>query len=452
MDATFQPRPTTHQNTRFEICAVEFEFSKRPREEGALIEPARELIQSTRIPSGLRVDTQRPDPSGQPDPRTYEVIFREGQSEIVGEGESAFRLFVRDRRYLERFWRMDAYTAATAFVRGEYDVEGDLVAAIAVRSAGLRNWKDLVFAALARFSPARLESLFQTKARAARNIRHHYDCSNHFYQQFLDSRMVYSCAYFRDPEWSLEQAQLAKLDHICHKLDIRRGESFLDIGCGWGALVLHAADRFGAFATGCTLSKRQFEYALNRVQDSAQAGRISILETDYRDLTGSYDKIASVGMFEHVGRRRLETYFRKVGALLGADGLFLNHGIIRPQLVSDGPETLFLRRRVFPGGELPHLSDVIRAAEGAGFETLDVENLRPHYALTCRAWVSRLQQNAPACLQFVDTQRYRTWLLYLAASALSFRTGHTDVYQILFTKRVSPHRRHLTRDYMYRSG
>jgi cyclopropane-fatty-acyl-phospholipid synthase len=408
-------------------------------------------LQSTRIPSGLRVDTQRPDPSGPTAPRTYEVVFREGQPEIVGEGDPAFRLFVRDRRYLERFWRMDAYSAATAFVRGEFDVEGDFVPAIAARSAVPRDWKNLLLAALARFSPARLESLVQTKARAARNIRYHYDCSNDFYRQFLDPRMVYSCAYFRDPECSLEQAQFAKLDHICRKLDLRRGETFLDIGCGWGALVLHAADRFGSFATGCTLSKRQFEYAVNRAEESPGAGRISILEADYRDLTGSYDKIASVGMFEHVGRRRLECYFRKVASLLSADGLFLNHGIIRPQPASDSAESLFLRKKVFPGGELAHLSDVVRVAETAGFEVLDVENLRPHYALTCRAWVRRLQQNVAACLRAVDTERYRTWLLYLAASAWFFESGQTDIYQILMAKRTSPHRRHLTRDYMYRS-
>lgn len=447
MDATFQPRPkpTRTPDPRSErSCKV-------PRKEGVLIEPAREPIESTRISSGLTVGSQRPVSSGVTAPPTYEVVFREEPSEIVGEGAPAFRLFVRDRRYLERFWRMDAYTAATAFVRGEFDKEGDLVPAVAARAAVPRNSRSRLFAALARFSPARLESLIQTKARAAKNIRYHYDCSNDFYRQFFDPRMVYSCAYFRDAEYSLEQAQLAKLDHICRKLDLRRGETFLDIGCGWGGLVLHAANRFESFATGCTLSRRQFEYAVDRAEKSRGAARISILETDYRDLTGSYDKIASVGMFEHVGRRRLEGYFRKVASLLSADGLFLNHGIIRPQSITDSAETLFLRRKVFPGGELAHLSDVVRVAETAGFEVLDVENLRPHYALTCRAWVRRLRQNAAACLRAVDTERYRTWLLYLAASAWFFESGQTDIYQILMAKRTAPQRRHLTRDYMYGS-
>lgn len=310
--------PSSRQNTPIDVSAAGFENWERPCEEGALIEPARELIRSTRISPALPADTQRPDPTGQPGPPTYEVVFREGQSEIFGEGDPAFRLFVRDTRYLERFWRMDAYTAAAAFVHGEFDVKGDLVAAIAARSLVPRNWKDLLFTALARFSSARLESLFQTKAQAARNIRHHYDCSNEFYEHFLDSRMVHSCAYFREPDLSLEQAQLAKLDHICRKLDLRQDEKFLDIGCGWGALVLHAADRFGAFATGCTISKRQFEYALNRVQDGSQAGRTSILEAGLGCATCNATSPVACGLWIPRGAGRGCSIWRRQRILLRA--------------------------------------------------------------------------------------------------------------------------------------
>lgn len=174
---------------------------------------------------------------------------------------------------------------------------------------------------------------------------------------------------------------------------------------------------------------------------------VTVQEIDFRDITGRFDKIASVGMFEHVGRRRLLSYFRKVNELLESDGLFLNHGIVRPQFVGDGSQTLFLQRKVFPGGEVAHLSDVIRAAELAGFEVLDVEDLRPHYALTCRAWVESLRQNEAACLAAVDRETYRTWLLYLAGSAASFEDGLTSVCQLLLAKRSRPTRR-LTRDYM----
>jgi cyclopropane-fatty-acyl-phospholipid synthase len=177
--------------------------------------------------------------------------------------------------------------------------------------------------------------------------------------------------------------------------------------------------------------------------------RVTIEERDYRELGGRYSKIASVGMFEHVGRKRLHEYFRKIYELLDDNGLFLNHGIIRPEGVTDDPDTVLLQRRVFPGGELATLSTVVAEAGRAGFEVLDVENLRLHYALTCRCWVERLQQNAAECLKYVDLEAYRTWLLYLAGSALSFRTGMTDLCQVLMAKRHTHGNRHRTRDYIY---
>ena len=214
--------------------------------------------------------------------------------------------------------------------------------------------------------------------------------------------MVYSCAYFANPHLDIDSAQLAKLDHICRKLDIQPGDRFLDVGCGWGALVVHAAGRYGAIAQGCTLSPQQAEFARSAVAERGLEHRALITQLDYRQLAGSFRKVASVGMFEHVGRHRLRTYFRRIFEMLDRDGLFLNHGIIRPEGVTDGPETLFLQRRVFPGGELASLSTVIRAAEQAGFEVIDVENLRPHYAITCRSWVERLQRNVDACLKAVS--------------------------------------------------
>jgi cyclopropane-fatty-acyl-phospholipid synthase len=283
--------------------------------------------------------------------------------------------------------------------------------------------------------------------RAAQNIRYHYDRSNKFYKQFLDKRMVYSCAYFRTPETPLDDAQVAKLDHICRKLDLRRGDRFLDMGSGWGALLVHAAEHYGVQATGCTLSRSQAEYARDSASHRVTGEQVAVLEMDFRDVTGHFNKIASVGMLEHVGRHRLHNYFRKVHDLLGPKGIFLNHSILRPELVTDSAQTLFIQRRVFPGGELAHLSVVIRAAELAGFEVLDAEDLRPHYALTCRAWVERLQRNAGACLDAVDRETYRTWLLYLAGSAASFEGGLTSVCQLLLAKRNSPARR-LTREYM----
>jgi cyclopropane-fatty-acyl-phospholipid synthase len=381
-------------------------------------------------------------------PRPYSVRFSDGTEETQGAGPPAFTLVVEDRRQLEWLLRADAYSAALSFIRDDFDVRGDLIAAVRFQLGRDRHgWRDLLGAARARLPPRRVETWFQTRERAARNIRYHYDRSNEFYKKFLDSRMVYSCAYFRQPNLSLDEAQVAKLDQICRKLDLRRGDRFLDIGCGWGGLLIYAAEQYGVRARGCTLSRTQVEYVSEAARHPMGGAEVVVHEIDFRDMTGRFDKIASVGMFEHVGRHRLHSYFRKVNDLLEADGLFLNHGIVRPEFVKDDARTLFLQRRVFPGGELAHLSDVIRLAELAGFEVLDVEDLRPHYALTCRAWVERLQRNMAECLGVVDQTTYRTWLLYLAGSAASFEGGLTSVCQLLMAKRSSPTRR-LTREYM----
>lgn len=376
---------------------------------------------------------------------SYRIEFADGSSETNGTDPPRFIFRVKNRAAWRALISAGAYTAATKFIRGDFEVEGDLPAAVRFHtSSPAGRGRNAFWALLARFGPHRLESWLQRRSGAAANIRYHYDRSNEFYAQFLDRSMVYSCAYFERPGMTIEQAQTAKLELICRKLDLRPGERFLDIGCGWGALPLHAAVHFGVHAEGYTLSREQAEYARRRAAHST----IAIHEADYRECGDRFDKIASVGMFEHVGRRRLEEYFRKVHRLLEPNGLFLNHGIVRPEFAHDDAQTLFIQRKVFPGGELPHLSQVIRVAELAGFEVLDLEDLRPHYALTCRAWVERLQKNRDQCLQAVDAATYRTWLLYLAGSAVSFEDGLLNVAQLLLAKRSSPFRR-MTRDYIY---
>jgi cyclopropane-fatty-acyl-phospholipid synthase len=380
--------------------------------------------------------------------RTYSVVLADQRPIVYGLGPVSFELAFRGPADYDRFLATDVYTAAKDFVDGRFDIRGDLLSAVSFKAAHPGTvFRRMTGAFLAHLSGWRLEALVQSRLRARRNIEFHYDRSNEFYGAFLDSRMVYSCAYFREPGQSLEEAQLAKLDLICRKLDVRPSDSFLDIGCGWGALLLHAAGTYGATCTGYTLSEAQANQARESAEIQGLTDRVEVRTADYRDLQGSFDKIASVGMFEHVGRRRLHHYFEKVFGLLGPDGLFLNHGIVRPQCVRDGPESRFLRKYVFPGGELAHLSDVLRAAEDVGFEVLDVENLRPHYAMTCSHWVRRLASAERFCTDHVGREAYRIWLLYLAASSLSFEEGQTDVCQVLFAKRTSRTRR-LTREYI----
>ncbi|MBI3679548.1 MAG: class I SAM-dependent methyltransferase [Acidobacteria bacterium] len=346
--------------------------------------------------------------------------------------------------------RTDPYSAAMAFIRGEFSVAGDLVEAVRqqlLRAAG--GWRTRLLNTLGRLAPWRLAQIWESRAAAARRIRFHYDRSEEFYSQFLDPRMVYSCAYFRDPRDSLEQAQLAKLNHVCRKLRLAPGDRFLDIGCGWGALILHAARRFLALSTGCTLSRCQAGYAAAEVRRSHLEDRVSILEMDYRDMTGRFDKIASIGMVEHVGRAKLGAYFRKVYEMLLPNGLFLNHGITRPASVVTDAQGMFVARRVFPFCRLVNLSDMTEEAEKAGFEVLDIEGLRGHYALTCRAWVERLRARREACLAAVDERTWRTWQLYLAGSALAFEEGGLAIYQMLLSKRGAGEAAPMTREYMY---
>jgi cyclopropane-fatty-acyl-phospholipid synthase len=381
-------------------------------------------------------------------PAPYAIESRSGGLRKFGSGPPAFVVRVRDGESWERLIARGAYATATAFVHGAFDVDGDMVAALRWWHASHSgNGHGRLVDMLGRL---RLESWFQTKTQARRNIAFHYDRSNRFYEQFLDAHLQYSSAYFTDRTRSLDQAQMAKLDLICRKLDLHAGLRFLDVGCGWGGLPLHAAERYGTIATGCTLSAQQFAFANRRVAARQLRDRVTILNTDYRELAGRFDRIASVGMYEHVGRRRLEEYFRTLSRLLAPDGLLLNHGIARPETVTDDAETIFLRRFVFPGGELPYFAEVVRAAERAGFEVIDVENLRPHYAMTCAAWVRRLQAHRDACLALVDATTYRTWLLYLASAAVNFERGTTELYQTLLARRAPGTPRRLTRAYLCR--
>jgi cyclopropane-fatty-acyl-phospholipid synthase len=365
----------------------------------------------------------------------YAVAFRQGQRLSHFDEPADFTLFTRDESHLRRILECDWHTAALAFIRGEFRVAGDLTAAIRLKeTCGIHGFLPRLRTLACGITGARIESWLQSRSRAAANIRFHYDVSNEFYRTFLDSHLIYSEGWFDQPQWTLEQAQEAKLDHICRDLRFQAGQNYLDIGCGWGALISHAAGHFGVHAIGCTLSHGQYEYATALVRSLGLDRQVGVFEMDYRDLPGRFDRISSIGMFEHVGRHRLGEYFRRIHRMLEPGGRFLNSGISRPQDVHDDPQTRFLLRRVFPGGELAHLSDVIREAEHAGFSILDLRNLRLDYARTCREWVANLKSSRDRSISLVGEETWRTWLLYLAASACSFEKGESEVFSIVMTR------------------
>jgi cyclopropane-fatty-acyl-phospholipid synthase len=248
--------------------------------------------------------------------------------------------------------------------------------------------------------------------------------------------MVYSCAYFRTPQDSIDDAQEQKLDYICRKLRLRAGERLLDIGCGWGGLVLHAARHYGVHATGITLSQEQLALAQQRISDARLSSRCELRLLDYRDAgqLGSFDKLVSVGMVEHVGEANLPEYFRAAMNVLKPGGVFLNHGIGRAGNRPKPAEPTFTDVYVFPDGELVPISAMLRYAEDAGFEVRDVENLREHYFLTLGQWLRRLESNEQRARDLVGDLKYRIWRLYLAGSAYYFQSGKLDLYQSLLVK------------------
>lgn len=335
-----------------------------------------------------------------------------------------------------------------AYVTNEVDVDGDLGQTLALvpRFRGIRVERREILEALraarrvgalalrepsppateARL-PGRLHSLRRDRAA----IQHHYDVSNEFYRRVLGPTMVYSCAYFTDEDRSLDAAQARKLDIVCRKLALGAGDRLLDVGCGWGSLVIHAATHYGVRAVGVTISPAQAELARERVRHAGLADRVEIRLAHYRELAdGPYDKVASVGMVEHVGAANLSAYFAQLRGLLRPGGLLLNHGIVRPTEQPWNDRT-FGARFVFPDGELVTLSRTLDEMERAGFEPRDTESLREHYALTLRAWHANQTAHRDALVAEVGEERERVWRLHNIGAAISFERGLLSVHQVL---------------------
>lgn len=407
---------------------------------------------------------------GPPAQRAFRVQLWDGSVEGPAIDEAAgFTIVLRRPGALRRMLLPPSELAiGEAYLRDDFDVVGNLEEATGLAESLMARFQSP--ARLARLVPLlralpadgvqhdagspvravpRLAGRRHSRQRDRVAVRSHYDVGNDFYALWLDQRMVYSCAYFENDTQDLDSAQTAKLDYICRKLRLQPGERFLDIGCGWGGLVQYAAERYGVRATGITLSESQATLARERIAAAGLSDRCRVEVRDYRDVPRQerYDKVASVGMVEHVGSAKLAAYFAGVYRLLEPGGLFLNHGIVRvPRPEPDGllarPARMiwrragFIDRHVFPDGELVTLAEIIASAEQSGFEAHDIESLRAHYALTLRHWVQRLEARHAEAADLVGEPTYRVWRLYMAGSARGFASGRLNVVQTLLSKPV----------------
>lgn len=390
------------------------------------------------------------------DTRAFAVRLWDGTVLPAARGGVRGAVVLREPRVLDAFLPPAVERPlAEAYLDGALDLEGDAIGLLEAAASWSGPQAALPLALpvaagllrralgrrLRRPHAARVRGRVHSVARDRAAVRHHYDVSDELYRLFLDEGMVYSCAFFPSGRESIAEAQRAKLDLVCRKLALAPGERLLDVGCGWGALVEHASVRYGVQATGITVSANQLAAARRRVSG---AGAL-VSDADYRTLRPErpFDKVASVGMMEHVGRRRLDAYFRAVHRLLRPGGLFLNHAIAD---ASAGQPVFrwatqrgggFIWRYVFPDGELLPVGEVVTAAERAGFEVRDLESLREHYAETLAAWLARLEARWDRAVEIGGERTARLYRLYLAGSAVGFRLGRTSVYQLLLARRTA---------------
>lgn len=393
----------------------------------------------------------------------------------LGHADPAVTLRLHELAPLAHIATGQVGLVAEAYVEGRLDIEGsmrDLMHVAALLAGGAALGDDTVkpltwWRNLTRHVKSRVRHQLDADAR---QIEFHYDVSDDFYALWLDARRIYSCAYWKEPGLTLEGAQAAKLEHICKKLMLREGERLLDIGAGWGGLLLWAAEHHGVRADGITLSKNQHAHVNRLIDERGLRGRVTMTLCDYRDLPEDvragepYDAIASVGMFEHVGRANLPGYFHQVRRLLKPGGLLMNHGITaggtRNHQLGAGIGN-FIERYIFPGGELMHVSHVLKVMSEAGLEAVDVENLRPHYARTLWAWSERLEAQLAKARQITRESVVRAYRLYLAGSAMSFEQGWISLHQMLASHpdhdveagpmRGAQSRFPFNREYMYKS-
>ncbi|MHB8745236.1 MAG: class I SAM-dependent methyltransferase [Gammaproteobacteria bacterium] len=372
------------------------------------------------------------------------IVLPDGTTVAGATGADGPRLVIRDRIALQRLLANPEYEFGELYSAGRVDIEGDLPAFLdiiyrhitATTEKGLRA---LVLRALSKHQ-------HNTQERARERTRHHYDIGNDFYRLWLDKDMVYTCAYFADPDATLEQAQTAKLDYVCRKLRLKPGERVVEAGCGWGALALYMAKHYGVHVKAYNISQEQIAYARERVQREGLQDHVEFIEDDYRAIRGSYDAFVSVGMLEHVGVDNFATLGSVIDSVLTANGRGLIHSIGRDK---PGPMNPWIARRIFPGAYPPSISEMMHIFEPSGLSVLDVENLRLHYAQTLRHWLARYEASVERVAEMFDQIFVRMWRLYLAGSLAAFTSGEMQLLQVVFNRHGNNDGPR-TREFLYR--
>lgn len=372
----------------------------------------------------------------------FEIKFWDGSSENYSQGEPAFKIIFNEPIHKSDIIKNPSLAFGEGYMTNKIEIEGSVQKVI----ESIYNNKES-FLSNSNMYEKLLKKASNNIKHSKENIEFHYDIGNDFYKLWLDDSMTYSCAYFKSPDDSLTQAQKNKVEHILHKLDLREGETLLDIGCGWGELIISAVKEYKVKATGITLSTEQLAKVKERIENEKLDSLVEVQLIDYRNLKNrKFDKIVSVGMLEHVGKDHISEYFSVIDNLLNDKGLSLLHCITS---VADGGNNTWIDKYIFPGGYIPSISELIYFISNKNFNVIDVENLRLHYGRTLEHWAKNFENALPEVRKTKDETFIRMWRLYLNACAASFNCGNIHLHQFLFGKGVN-NKLHWTRDYMYR--
>lgn len=376
-------------------------------------------------------------------PDTCTVKFWDGEEVIYGEGESKFKLILNEPIPKADIIADPSLALGEAYMHKKLDIEGNLQQVIESLYHNMDS-----FLRKSNLYRAAVKKVSNNRKKSRENVKYHYDIGNDFYKLWLDDTMMYSCGYFKSQDDTLLQAQKNKVDHILTKLNLREGQTLLDIGCGWGELILAAARKYKVKALGITLSKEQLDAVSKRIEDEALGDYLEVQAMDYRELKDrKFDRIVSVGMLEHVGKEHLHEYFSYVNRLLNEGGLSLLHSITGIH-ESEGGTNSWINQYIFPGGYIPSIQELVRHISEEGFHLLDVESLRRHYGRTLEHWAGNFEQALPEIEKNKDEIFIRMWRLYLNSCAASFNSGNIDIHQFLFTKNINDEIP-WCRDYMY---